>query len=504
METDDNSSDKLVDEVIVDVFKRKAEILDTFDSLKNGVKKLCGNNGNSLNLTIEDSENVQDIAETVEYSQIWRITIADEGFSFSNVPFHLAKDYLDQEAKKWSFLTFTDSLKGFLFRLGNSQAVQILMEWKVIILPDGSEVDITLRKQGDEYEVRKGIIIDTFCAPYEIEYLEELLKNQGVIKVEKIQKTNRLGMKYYTGSIVCTFDRKVPEYVEILTVNLRVQEYLPRPRLCGKCGSLNHIARNCIVVDELCKRCFTIHDKESVCNIICKNCGDSHFTYDISCPKIIQQTEILKIRDGLQINYRDAVTYMNNNGMLKKIDEILEVSKKDKIIMKQEKELLNSKNKVDKMAIRVNQLTLEKSKYITVINTLKSTCNAAVEGRKAAEAESSALGCQLAEISTGVEKIEIEQAESKTQIISLKEKIKNTQLKCAESEQKSKDLQKVDELNKVKIVNLEYNLKFMADSFGEFINFSDNSKHEYKKYLRSLDKKKIARLENYVHLKPKE
>lgn len=500
METN-GSTVGLVGEITNDTSKRKAELSD---SQKNGVKKLCGNNENSLNLIIEDSDEDQHVEKADEYSQIWRISFVDEGDSFSSVPFHLAKDYLDQKANNWKFMTFTDSLKGCLFRLGNSQAVQILMEWKVIILSDGSEVPIILREQGDEYEVRKGIIIDTCCAPYEVQYIEELLKDQGVVKVEKVQKTNRSGRKYYTGSIVCTFDRKVPEYVEILTIKHRVQEYLPRPRLCNRCGSLNHMAKNCVVVDELCKRCFTNHDKDSACNIICKNCGDHHFTYDVSCPRIIQQTEILKIRDGLQIKYRDAVTYMNNNGILKKIDEILEVSKKDKIIKEQETELLVSKNKVDKMSIRVNQLTIEKKSYIAVIDTLKSTCNTAIEGRKAAETESTALGEQLAEISAGVEKIEIEQAESNTQIISLKERIKNTQLKCAEAEKKSKDLQKVDESNKVKISNLEHNIQFMTDSFVEYINFSDVSKIEYKKYVKSLHKKKVARLENFVHFKNKE
>lgn len=186
---------------------------------------------------------------------------------------------------------------------------------------------------------------------------------------------------------------------------MEVKEYVPRPMICYRCGSIGHTTRNCVSMKEPRRRCYEEHDRNLLCDVKCKNCGEPHYTKSKFCEKIMKETEILRIQLGLKMKYREAVTYLNNSGGMKEILSNVKESTQEQIIKHQEIEIKKYKEKSEKLDICVKKKSYEAIQYENVIENLKRFCVEADHRREKAEAETSVLSDQLAELTVGVEKI---------------------------------------------------------------------------------------------------
>lgn len=482
------SADKLAGSS-VELLKRKGDEIEN-DGLRQGnSKKLCGVEISNESFELSDDDGLDQETFEEEYKQIWRFKFIDDN-DFSIITFDQVKECLDSMTTKWKFIAFVESHKGFLFRLNDASVVESIREWTEIPYQDGDNLMVTLSEQGNEIDVRKGVMLDTMFIPYSINRLEEYLKPQGVLEVQKVEKIDSDGRRYYTGTVICLFDKKIPEFIDAFGCQMEVKEYVPRPMICYRCGSIGHTARNCVSMQEPCRRCYEEHDRNFICDVKCKNCGEPHYTNSRFCEKIMKETEILRIQFGLKMRYREAVTYLNNSGGMKDIISSINESKQEQIIKHQEEELKKYKEKSDKLDICIEKKSYEAIKYVKIIENLKSICDEADLRREKAEAETIVLSHQLSEITIGVEQISEENKESRIQIDKLKESLRINSARCLDAEKRNKEWKDKADEDKSKIEKMEKELEVAKSSFDDFVHHSDVTKTEYRKYLKSLDKKK--------------
>lgn len=100
----------------------------------------------------------------------------------------------------------------------------------------------------------------------------------------------------------------------------------------------------------------------------------------------------------------------------------------------------------------------------------------------------------------GLRKYQKVNSESRIQIDKLKESLRITSARCLDAEKNNKEWKdKVDE-DKIKMEKLERDLMVATNSFDDFVHYSDTTNSEYKKYLKSLEKKKNGKSEEILKI----
>lgn len=274
---------------------------DEDDLMKGGLSNDSGNRKRPR----ENDEALIDPAKSINSEWALRISLVNNDDNFVDINWIRVSDFLNSLSKCWSFLAFGTDHKSVIINGGNHEdTIKFigLSEIKIdnVVYPIICEELKSLPK--------KGIIYNKILINSETAQIQEELKDQGVVQIFRIQKTNSLnGQKFFTGSIILNFEGKVPAYVKISKINIPVNSLSPRPMLCIHCGILGHTKVNCFKnSQQFCETCFHTHDSGEKCILLCKQCKGDHYSNDFNCKILIRELQILKVKEDYNINYFDA------------------------------------------------------------------------------------------------------------------------------------------------------------------------------------------------------
>ncbi|XP_055936826.1 uncharacterized protein LOC129966428 [Argiope bruennichi] len=140
-----------------------------------------------------------------------------------------------------------------------------------------------------------------------LDYIQEELKPQGVIKVRRIT-IRREGQILETKHHILTFKSpKLPDFIYAGYIKLPVRPYIPNPLRCFKCQRFGHSKANCRGT-VTCARCSEKGHESQQCSAPekCVNCKGEHTSFSRLCPrwKLEKQITTTKIKE--EISYPEA------------------------------------------------------------------------------------------------------------------------------------------------------------------------------------------------------
>lgn len=148
--------------------------------------------------------------------------------------------------------------------------------------------------------------------------LKEGLKDQGVIDVRRFNGKDRKP----SATMVLTYRGTVlPKYAFIGFTRAPIKPYTPEPMLCYKCFRYGHTKTRC-TAKEACRNCSKEHkitldeNNKNTCSQppFCINCSGAHSPADKKCPTFVEEQEIVKIRNDLDVSFGEArrILYARN------------------------------------------------------------------------------------------------------------------------------------------------------------------------------------------------
>jgi hypothetical protein len=145
-----------------------------------------------------------------------------------------------------------------------------------------------------------------------VEEIEQELRNQKIIKVERAQ-TMKEGILTPNGLHILTFDAiDVPNDVYIGYMRYNLRTYYPRPLRCSRCCIFGHSKKRCNAEKEACRNC----DKEPHIGTncekkYCRNCKKyTHCSFDKECPIFEMEVAIVRIKIDKNISYGQARAFL--------------------------------------------------------------------------------------------------------------------------------------------------------------------------------------------------
>lgn len=182
-----------------------------------------------------------------------------------------------------------------------SQANQFLKSTAMFELPIVVSEHIALNQT-------RGIVTCADLRNASLEEIQEELKDQGVCKVEYLQR-KRNGKLEITNSFIVTFNAsELPEKVKAAFHSLPVRAYIPRPMRCYRCQYFGHSGKSC-TRDEVCSNCCVQGHKSVDCTnkTLCRNCNSTqHPSWSNTCPVFSREQEIQRIRTVRKLPYYEA------------------------------------------------------------------------------------------------------------------------------------------------------------------------------------------------------
>ena len=137
-----------------------------------------------------------------------------------------------------------------------------------------------------------------------LNYLKK--QGQGVIDVRRIIQ-NRNGESIKTNALILTFENcKIPSEIKVAYHRVKVRQYIPNPMRCFKCQKYGHVTKFC-KGKSVCSLCSSSEHSDKECRSSvrhCTNCSGDHPSFSRSCPKYLEEKEIiaLKIRNNITFN----------------------------------------------------------------------------------------------------------------------------------------------------------------------------------------------------------
>lgn len=162
-------------------------------------------------------------------------------------------------------------------------------------LSDGTEVSIQLHPK---LNISRCVISSLDLLNKSEADIELQLRNQGVIKAQRITKSN----KENTAAIILTFNRSIyPEYVKVGVLRVKTRPYYPNPLLCFQCFEYGHPRPKC-PNPKRCYNCSNEHEERADCPDppFCRNCEGDHRPSSRQCG--IYKTEVTVIRTKIDFN----------------------------------------------------------------------------------------------------------------------------------------------------------------------------------------------------------
>jgi hypothetical protein len=162
----------------------------------------------------------------------------------------------------------------------------------------------------------KGIIyIHEFDIDDGSEFAEGLMENYNISKVEEANFIKPRNPQ--TKVFLLTFDQEtVPEsiYIPGERSDTRVFPFVNKPKLCRNCQNYGHNSARCN--KELrCKNCSQNHHTNENCNndVFCMHCNGNHQIGNYTCPKQIEEKQIILIQDQQKVGRRRARQIYDGN-----------------------------------------------------------------------------------------------------------------------------------------------------------------------------------------------
>ena len=156
----------------------------------------------------------------------------------------------------------------------------------------------------------KGLIYAPELMIYSEEKLERELRDQGVLKVERMKKKIN-GDLVPQPNLVITFNSlSLPEMVHAAWHRYKVKQFVPRPMRCFHCQNFGHNANSCRRKDQqkpaLCVNCG--QDEHGICEREpeCVHCGEDHPSSSNKCDVFLFEKEIQAIRVTERTTFREA------------------------------------------------------------------------------------------------------------------------------------------------------------------------------------------------------
>ena len=162
----------------------------------------------------------------------------------------------------------------------------------------------------DSLNCSKGIIYAPQLMKYPEDKLQKELKDQGVIKVERVHKKIE-GALIAQPSLILTIDMpRLPEFIFAAWHRYKIKIYIPRPRRCFHCQKFGHTVTSCRSKNQggsaVCINCGD--EEHGRCNkeSKCIHCGEGHPSSSIHCDIFKLEKEIQAIRVIEKITFKEA------------------------------------------------------------------------------------------------------------------------------------------------------------------------------------------------------
>lgn len=466
---------------------------------QNGGDVIMLGHSNNLKRNIKDviggSSKTSSKISNSQYSL--RITFINSEDSFININWLRFNAVLAEVSNNWEFLAFGADHRSALLNVKSAETADLLKNVKTINANTSDEDNIQIKIEEIKKTLKRGIIFNKFLIPFSNEQLADILKKQGISDFFRIQKSNsNTGVKFYTGSIIVVFDTDItPDSVIVANIKIPVSILTPRPMICHHCGLIGHTKLHCLKKDqELCNSCYYNHPVDAICKKICKQCNGKHFSNDSDCPILIQEFQIIKIKESHNINYFDAKAIVTNSNTTVKLNVQETISLKNQELLDRNKALIErSKNqlkereeiiyKLEKANEEIVELKYELNELYTKVDKNKSF----VEQCKTQMAEREELLSQLeyskVEINILNEKMEKLKCESEENTQMYQHRLAETETVLSVAMKKNQDLTD----KQVELVEENNN---NIKTFAEFVNFSADTISAYGLYSKKRSNEK--------------
>lgn len=156
----------------------------------------------------------------------------------------------------------------------------------------------------------RGVIHSKDLLRYSEERIQEKLKNQKVVKVQRMYKTVD-GNLVPLPTLILTFDLlTLPSVVKAAWLRFPVRPYVPTPKRCYHCQRFGHVSDKCrLRLKNLPGTCFNCgQTAHGACDKIpfCINCGESHPSSSRNCERYVLEREIQTVRAKEHISFSEA------------------------------------------------------------------------------------------------------------------------------------------------------------------------------------------------------
>ncbi|XP_040174940.1 uncharacterized protein LOC120906955 [Anopheles arabiensis] len=137
---------------------------------------------------------------------------------------------------------------------------------------------------------------------------EDILENLSDQKVMNVRRFTRK----VNGEIVPTNifllrinATSIPEFIRLGALQVKTRAYYPKPMQCFKCGQFGHTQIHC-KLSPTCTNCGTPAHGECTVDPVCINCKDNHSTTSRTCPRYIQEEQVIKYKIDNNCSYGEA------------------------------------------------------------------------------------------------------------------------------------------------------------------------------------------------------
>ena len=172
----------------------------------------------------------------------------------------------------------------------------------------------------EHHNQSQGVITCAVLKGYEDSDITEGLKEQGVTNCKRIIRNPKSSNPEPTTTLILTFNVPYPpDRITIRTgLSERVRPYIPIPRRCFNCQKYGHSGAKCRKETPVCTRCgldFDEEHKAETCDnpVNCIHCNQPHSVASKTCPKYLNEKEILTIKTKEHLTFAEARAKVNAN-----------------------------------------------------------------------------------------------------------------------------------------------------------------------------------------------
>ena len=155
----------------------------------------------------------------------------------------------------------------------------------------------------------KGVISTDALDDLDVDEIKQRLNEFGqeVKEVYRVMVTKN-NEKVPTKTLIITFlSPKIPDYLYVGFVRVKVRMYVPNPRRCYQCQRFGH-TKNFCEHESVCDRCGQPEHESSACTnpLHCVNCEGEHPASSRDCPQWKLRKGILKYKFENDVSYPEA------------------------------------------------------------------------------------------------------------------------------------------------------------------------------------------------------